>query len=165
MKISIHKADITVIEADAIVNAANKSLLGGGGVDGAIHRKAGRNLLEECKEIRKSYPHGLPVGKVVATKAYNLKAKIIIHTVGPNTENISLLKDCYTNSLKLADDLKCKSIAFPAISTGAFNLPVELSANTVKEVIANLPEYANLEEIKLVLFSDEDYKIYQNILT
>ena len=131
-RIVILEADITKEKVDAIVNAANRSLLGGGGVDGAIHRAAGRRLLEECREIRKKeYPDGLPTGQAVITKGYNLLAKYVIHTVGPVWRNGSynepkLLADCYRNCLRLAAEHEIKSISFPAISTGAYMYPKEL---------------------------------------
>lgn len=163
MKITLIKGDITDIKADAIVNAANSSLLGGGGVDGAIHRKAGLKLSEECKKIRKEqYPDGLPTGEAVATKGYNLKARYIIHTVGPvyRRDDISLLKSCYLNSLKIAENLGCNTIAFPAISTGAYGVPVEESAKIVK---GSLKDYSSktIKELLLVLYSQKDYDTYK----
>ncbi|MCX7727072.1 MAG: macro domain-containing protein, partial [Chitinispirillaceae bacterium] len=123
-KVVVDVGDITKENVDAIVNAANSSLMGGGGVDGAIHRVGGPDILQECKKIRETfYPNGLPVGKAVATTGGNLKAKYVIHTVGPvwnggkNNED-KLLQDAYLNSLKEAEKLNIKSIAFPAISTG-----------------------------------------------
>lgn len=166
MKVSIKKADITEIDADAIVNAASSSLLGGGGVDGAIHRKAGPKLLEECREIRKErYPDGLPTGQAVATKGYNLKARHVIHTVGPiyKKQELSLLKDGYLNSLKIAEQLKCRKIAFPAISTGVYGVPIEESINVVQEVIDHYKS-GFIEEIILVLFDEEDYEKYKKEL-
>ena len=161
MNISIIKADITEIEADAIVNVANKTLLGGGGVDGKIHRKAGPELAKECKE---KFPSGINKGKAVATKAYNLKAKIIIHTVGPvyGEDDIKLLQDCYLNSLSIAEENKCKTIAFPAISTGAYGVPIEVSARYVKDI---LDKYSSdiIEKIILVLYDDESYNIYKYV--
>lgn len=160
------QCDITELQVDAIVNAANSTLLGGGGVDGAIHRKAGLQLFEECKRLRKKYPQGLPTGEAVATQAYNLKAKIIIHTVGPiyGKDDISLLKNCYLNSLKLAEQQGSKTIAFPAISTGAYGVPIEESAMLVKEVVQNYKSTI-LEEILLVLFDKENYTIYKKIFS
>jgi len=169
MKISIIKGDITKIKADAIVNAAHPTLLGGGGVDGAIHRAAGQELLRECMKIRKEekYKEGLPVGEAVSTNPYHLKnngVKIIIHTTGPRyfRGNPELLRNCYINSLKLAEEHKCKSIAFPAISTGAFGMPIEYSAKVVKEV---LKEYKPgiIEEVILVLFDEDDLGVYRRV--
>jgi O-acetyl-ADP-ribose deacetylase (regulator of RNase III) len=166
VKITIIQGDITKIKADAIVNAANKTLLGCGGVDGAIHRTAGKELFKECLQIRKEkYPNGLPIGEAVATKAYNLPAKIIIHTVGPrySSENLNLLKNCYINSLKIAEENKCKTIAFPSISTGAYGAPIEKTVKIVKEVLNNYNSKI-IKEVILVLYCEEDYKIYK-ILT
>lgn len=161
--IQILKGDITKFPIDTIVNAANSSLLGGGGVDGAIHRGAGPELLEECKQIRKTkLPNGLPTGEAVITKAYNLPAKYVIHTVGPvyNRDDINLLKDCYINSLKLAEQNNCSSINFPAISTGVYGVPIEVSAKIAKEVLSEFKSDI-IQEIGLVLFSDDDYSVYK----
>lgn len=161
------KGDITDIETDAIVNAANSSLLGGGGVDGAIHNKGGPKILEECKRIRATeWPEGLPTGKAVITSGGNLKAKYVIHTVGPvwlggfHVE-AELLKQAYKNSLKLAVAKGIKSIAFPSISTGAYGYPIEeashVALKTVKEF---LEKEDKLEKVIFVLFSDRDFEIY-----
>jgi O-acetyl-ADP-ribose deacetylase (regulator of RNase III) len=159
--------DITEIEADAIVNAANSSLMEGGGVDGAIHRKGGPKILEECKRIRETeWPDGLPTGKAVITSGGNLKAKYVIHTVGPvwlggfHVE-AELLKQAYRNSLKLAVAKGLKVIAFPSISTGAYGYPIEeasrIAVNTVKDFLENEDK---LERVILVLFSESDLKLY-----
>jgi O-acetyl-ADP-ribose deacetylase (regulator of RNase III) len=161
------KGDITDIEADAIVNAANSSLMGGGGVDGAIHRKGGPKILEECKRIRATeWPDGLPTGKAVITSGGNLKAKYVIHTVGPvwlggfHVE-AELLKQAYKNSLKLAVAKGVKTIAFPSISTGAYGYPVEdasrIAVRTVKEF---LEKEDKLERVVFVLFSENDFQVY-----
>lgn len=166
MKVSILFGDITKLNVDVIVNAANKSLMGGGGVDGAIHRAAGKELLAECIKIRKeSYLQGLPVGKAVVTKAYNLPAKWIIHTVGPvyGVHHIDLLEDCYQNSINLAEELKAQSICFPAVGTGAHRVPIEISANIVKKVLAQI-KTTHLQEIILIFNKKEDYEIYTAIL-
>jgi O-acetyl-ADP-ribose deacetylase (regulator of RNase III) len=163
MEVKIIKGDITEISADAIVNAANSLLMGGGGVDGAIHRVAGPKLLEECKEVReKRYPDGLPVGQAVITEGYDLPAKFVIHTVGPryHKEKLDLLVDCYLNSLKLAEKNKCKAVLFPAISTGAYGVPIELSAQVVKNIFQNYSS-STIEDVGLVLFSDEDCEVYR----
>jgi O-acetyl-ADP-ribose deacetylase (regulator of RNase III) len=163
MKVSIILGDITKITADAVVNAANNTLLGGGGVDGAIHRAAGNNLLLECKKLRNTkYPAGFPTGEAAVTKAYNLPAKMIIHTVGPRyyKEDVNLLKSCYLNCLKFAEDNNCETIAFPAISTGAFGCPIEKSAEIVKSVLDNYKS-ERIQEIILVLFDKEDYNVYK----
>ncbi|MGD0204438.1 MAG: O-acetyl-ADP-ribose deacetylase [Candidatus Bathyarchaeia archaeon] len=161
------KGDITDIEADAVVNAANSSLMGGGGVDGAIHRKGGPKILEECKRIRATeWPDGLPTGKAVITSGGNLKARYVIHTVGPvwlggfHVE-AELLKQAYKNSLKLAVAKGLKTIAFPSISTGAYGYPIEdasrIAVNTVKEF---LEKEDKLEKVVLVLFAERDFEIY-----
>lgn len=162
MKVSIIKGDISEIKADAVVNAADKALLGGGGVDGAIHKKAGKKLIEECKNLREEkFPDGLETGDAVATKAYKLNAKIIIHAVGPRygLEEIGLLRNAYVNSLKIAEHNKCKTIAFPAISTGAFKMPIEVSARIVKEVMDSYNSEI-IEHVFLVLHTEKDYEVY-----
>jgi len=165
--LQIIRGDITEIEADAIVNAANSSLMGGGGVDGAIHRKGGPRILEECKRIRETeWPDGLPTGKAVITSGGNLKAKHVIHTVGPvwlggfHVE-AELLKQAYRNSLKLAVAKGLKVVAFPSISTGAYGYPVgeasRVALNTVKDF---LEKEDKLERVILVLFSESDLQLY-----
>jgi O-acetyl-ADP-ribose deacetylase (regulator of RNase III) len=165
--LQIIRGDITEIEADAIVNAANSSLMGGGGVDGAIHRKGGPEILEECKRIRETeWPDGLPTGKAVITSGGNLKAKHVIHTVGPvwlggfHVE-AELLKQAYRNSLKLAVAKGLKVIAFPSISTGAYGYPIgeasRVAVNTVKDF---LEKEDKLERVILVLFSESDLQLY-----
>ena len=161
------KGDITDIEVDAIVNAANSSLMGGGGVDGAIHQKGGPKILQECKRIRATeWPDGLPTGKAVLTSGGNLKAKYVIHTVGPvwlggfHVE-AELLKQAYRNSLKLAVAQGIRSIAFPSISTGAYGYPVrEASRIAVKTVKEFLEKDERLEKVIFVLFSEQDLEIY-----
>ena len=163
MKLTIIQGNITKVKADAIVNAAHHTLMGGGGVDGAIHKNAGSALIEECIRLRNDkLPNGLATGEAVPTKAYNLPARIIIHTVGPRyySDNLDLLKNCYINSLKLAEDNGCKSIAFPAISTGAYGTPIEKSVEIVKEVLDNYNSEI-IEEIILVLFKKEDFEVYK----
>jgi O-acetyl-ADP-ribose deacetylase (regulator of RNase III) len=167
MRLEIIVGDITQLSVDAIVNAANSSLMGGGGVDGAIHRAAGPKLLAECKQIRKQYPGGLPTGEAVITKGYNLPAKHVIHTVGPvydDEENPkALLGDAYRNSLQLAEDNKLHSIAFPAISTGIYGYPREEAARVVKDVLEKF-SYKNLQGVILCYFSEEDRKIAERII-
>lgn len=168
-KVVVYVGDITKEDADAIVNAANSSLMGGGGVDGAIHKAGGPQILEECKIIRKTkYPEGLPTGKAIETKAGNLKTKFVIHTVGPvwyggKKNEESLLKNAYLNSLKVAEKLGLKSIAFPAISTGVYGFPKEKAAvivsRTLKEYFSK-PDSKKLSLIKLVFYSEKDYNIF-----
>src|SRR3989338_7297054 len=166
MILTIIQDDITKLKVDAIVNAANSSLMGGGGVDGAIHRVAGVELKKECMEIHKNlYPNGLPIGKAVYTKGFNLPAKYVIHTVGhtysPN--NLEKLKQCYIECLTLAEKLGCTTIAFPAISTGAFRVPIEVSAKIVKEVLSDFK--TPFGEIILVLFSAKDKEVYESVFS
>lgn len=167
MNIELIKGDITKITADAIANAANSSLLGGGGVDGAIHRAGGQQILEECKEIRNKQGK-CKTGEAVVTTAGNLPAKYVIHTVGPiwnnNEEECSeLLANCYKNSLKLAESLGVKTISFPNISTGVYRFPKERAAKiAVKEV--NSFESEIIEKVIFVCFDDENEKIYKRLL-
>ncbi len=167
MHLEIIRQDITTLNVDAIVNAANSSLLGGGGVDGAIHRAAGSELLKECKEIRRTkYPHGLPVGQAVMTKGYKLPAKYIIHTVGPvygQGNYRELLASAYRNSLQLAEENGLKSIAFPAISTGAYGYPKEKALEVVKEVLQEFP-FKSLERVVLCYFSEEDKALAERVM-
>ncbi len=161
------KGDITEVEADAIVNAANSSLMGGGGVDGAIHRKGGPKILEECKRIRATeWPDGLPTGKAVITSGGNLKAKYVIHTVGPvwlggfHVES-EFLKQAYRNSLKLAVTKGLKTVAFPSISTGAYGYPIEEASQiAVKTVKDFLEKEDKIFRVVFVLFSDSAFEIY-----
>jgi O-acetyl-ADP-ribose deacetylase len=161
------REDITNIQADAIVNAANETLLGGGGVDAAIHNKGGPKILEECKRIReKEWPDGLPTGNAVITTAGNLKAKNVIHTVGPVWhgglhDEAKLLRRSYWNSLKLAAQHGLKSIAFPSISTGTYRYPTEeASGIAIKAIKDYLTNEGKMEKVIMVLFSERDYGIY-----
>jgi O-acetyl-ADP-ribose deacetylase (regulator of RNase III) len=161
------RGDITEMEADAIVNAANSSLMGGGGVDGAIHRKGGPKILEECKKIRETdWPDGLPTGKAVITSAGNLKAKRVIHTVGPIWRDgkhgePELLAQAYRNSLRLAVSKELMSIAFPSISTGAYGYPIEQASRIALKAVKEFLERENsLYEVVFVLFSEFDLQIY-----
>jgi len=161
--------DITTLEVDAIVNAANSSLMGGGGVDGAIHRAGGPAILEECREIRwRQWPDGLPTGKAVATTAGKLKARFVIHTVGPvwrggKDNEDDLLVSAYRESLLLGKSLGCKSIAFPAISTGVYGFPFDRSVPLVCGIVK---EYAfQFERIFLVLYSERDYRRFLELQT
>jgi O-acetyl-ADP-ribose deacetylase (regulator of RNase III) len=166
-KVELIKGDITDVETDAVVNAANSLLFGGGGVDGAIHRKGGPRILEECKRIRETeWPDGLPTGKAVITSGGNLKAKYVIHTVGPvwlggfHVES-ELLKQAYRNSLKLAVAKKLKTIAFPSISTGAYGYPLdEASRIALKTVKDYIEKEDKIERVVFVLFSDNAFEIY-----
>jgi len=163
--LEIIQGDITSLKVDAIVNAANSSLLGGGGVDGAIHRVAGRGLLEECKLLG-----GCKTGEAKLTSGYNLLAKWVIHTVGPvwyggtNNEPV-LLENCYINSLRIADEFKMKTIAFPNISTGVYNFPkqqaAEIAITTCKKYVL---QHTLLEQIIFVAFDPENYLIYKKLL-
>jgi len=164
-KIELVLGNITKQTVDAIVNAANTTLLGGGGVDGAIHRAAGPELLEECRRIG-----GCPTGEARITKAYRLPAKDVIHTVGPvwrggNTGEDELLGNCYRNSLKLAEQNGVKTIAFPSISTGAYGFPIERAApiavRTVRDAIDNTK---SIEKIIFVCFSQPDYEVYEKFM-
>jgi O-acetyl-ADP-ribose deacetylase (regulator of RNase III) len=164
-RIKVIKGDITKIETDAIVNAANNSLLGGGGVDGAIHRAGGKEILEECIKIREKQG-GCRTGEAVITTAGKLKAKYVIHTVGPvwkggeNNEK-ELLRKCYYNSLKLAVENNVKRIAFPNISTGGYRFPKDLAAEiAINEVVNFLQKDTSITEVIFVCFDDENYKIY-----
>ena len=161
------KGDITEMETDAIVNAANSRLMGGGGVDGAIHRKGGSKILEECKKIRATeWPQGLPTGKAVITGAGNLKAKHIIHTVGPVWRGGArgepeLLAQAYQNSLRLAVAEGLKTVAFPSISTGAYGYPVEDACRVaLKAVKEFLEKEDSLDEVVFVLFSEYALEVY-----
>lgn len=160
------QGDITSIEADAIVNAANSSLLGGGGVDGAIHRRGGPKILEECRKIRATeWPQGLPTGKAVMTGAGNLKAKHVIHTVGPvwrggNHDEPKLLAQAYQNSLKLAASKGLKTIAFPSISTGAYRYPLEGATEIALKTVKEFLEKNDSLDVFFVLFSENALEVY-----
>ena len=160
--IEIFKGDITKLKVDAIVNAANSSLLGGGGVDGAIHRAAGPKLLEECRKL-----NGCKTGEAKITKGYNLPANFVIHTVGPvwnggNYNEDELLTNCYLNSLKLAVENKIKSIAFPAISTGVYGFPLERAAQiAIKTVKKFIQSDKSIQKIIFVCFDDRTYQTYK----
>jgi O-acetyl-ADP-ribose deacetylase (regulator of RNase III) len=154
--ITLIEADITAVQADAIVNAANSSLLGGGGVDGAIHRVGGPEILAECQRLRAAqYREGLPAGEAVATTAGRLPARWVIHTVGPvysATEDRSqLLANCHRNALRVADELGAGSVAFPAISTGVYHWPVASAARIALTTVAATS--TSVTDIRFVLFS------------
>ena len=165
--LEIIKGDITEIEADAIVNAANSTLLGGGGVDGAIHRRGGPKILEECKRLRATeWPDGLPTGCAAITSGGNLKAKHVIHTVGPIWrggfhEEAKLLKQAYRSSLKLAITYGLKTVAFPSISTGAYGYPVEEASRVAVGAVKDFLEKEDkLERVSFVLFSESNFEVY-----
>lgn len=168
MKIELVKADITEIHVDAIVNAANTSLLGGGGVDGAIHRKGGKAILDECIQIRNKQG-GCKTGEAVMTTAGNLPAKFVIHTVGPvwngdKEEKSKLLADCYTNSLELALHNNIKTIAFPNISTGIYHFPKDKAAEIAIKTVLNFDKSSKIEKVIFVCFDDENYQIYKDLV-
>lgn len=165
-KIELIQGDITKLKVDAIVNAANRSLLGGGGVDGAIHRAAGFELLNECKLL-----DGCETGEAKITKGYNLLAKYVIHTVGPvwhggmNNE-LQLLTNCYKNSLQIALDKKLKTIAFPNISTGVYRFPKETAANIAIRTISRfLDNNKKIKKVYFVCFDEDNFNIYKEKLT
>ncbi|WP_431110211.1 O-acetyl-ADP-ribose deacetylase [Winogradskyella poriferorum] len=169
MKITLIKGDITKIKVDVVVNAANSSLLGGGGVDGAIHRAGGPMILHECQDIRNRQGK-CKTGEAVITTAGNLPAKKVIHTVGPvyNDGNRlekekQLLADCYSNSLKLAEANDLKTIAFPNISTGIYRFPKSIAADIEIESVLNYKS-ETIEEVIFVCFDDENYQLYKEKL-
>lgn len=157
--------DITRQQVDAIVNAANSSLLGGGGVDGAIHRAAGPQLLAECRNLG-----GCPTGQAKITRGYNLPAKHVIHTVGPvwhggSSDEDQLLENCYRNSLKLAVEQGVRTIAFPSISTGIYGFPIERASRiAVKTVKAFLEQEEKIDKVLFVCFGQHDYQVYQDAM-
>ncbi|KIO43721.1 MULTISPECIES: O-acetyl-ADP-ribose deacetylase [Porphyromonadaceae] len=165
-RLEIVKADITTLNVDAIVNAANRTLLGGGGVDGAIHRAAGKELLEECRTLG-----GCPTGEAKITGGYRLKARHVIHTVGPiyadgNHGEPELLAACYRNSLKVAEENCLKTIAFPSISTGAYGYPIERAAPiALREIRAFLSMHPDFKKVYVVCFSLSDYELYRKLLS
>jgi len=163
-KIEIQQGDITKLDVDAIVNAANTSLLGGGGVDGAIHRAAGPGLLEECRTLG-----GCPTGEARITKGYTLDARYVIHTVGPvyraKTQDKTLLTGCYQNSLKLAVENNIHSLAFPAISCGVYGYPIEKASQIAVDTTCSfLESNQTIEAVIFMLFSSGDLKIYEKYL-
>jgi len=168
MKISVLKSDITTVKCDAIVNAANTSLLGGSGVDGAIHRKGGSQILEACRNIVAKQGK-CKIGEAVITIAGNLPANFVIHTVGPvwnsgGIEKELLLSNCYKNSLKLATENQVESIAFPNISTGIYKFPKNKAAEIAIESIKSFNDKTTINEIIYVCFDDENFNIYNELL-
>jgi O-acetyl-ADP-ribose deacetylase (regulator of RNase III) len=167
LRIAVEQGDITEQRADAIVNAANSSLLGGGGVDGAIHRRGGPDIVEECRRIRaERYPEGLPTGRAVATTAGALPARWVIHTVGPvfskREDRSHLLASCHTDSLRVADELGASTVAFPAISTGIYGYPLELAAPVA--VSAVLDADTEIANVRFVLFDAIAYRAFEQAL-
>jgi O-acetyl-ADP-ribose deacetylase (regulator of RNase III) len=164
-RIELFRGDITRIKTDAIVNAANNSLLGGGGVDGAIHRAAGPQLFEECRTL-----NGCDTGDAKITQGYNLPASFVIHTVGPvwhggNHNEQELLESCYRNSLTLASSHHLKTIAFPNISTGVYGFPKKLAAEiAVFTIMKYLEDNPDIEKVIFVLFDEDNYNIYNKML-
>jgi O-acetyl-ADP-ribose deacetylase (regulator of RNase III) len=166
-RVAVKVGDITKEQVDAIVNAANGTLMGGGGVDGAIHRAGGSEILKQCKEIRaKEFPQGLPTGQAVITTAGRMPAKHVIHTVGPvygrgGGEKAALLASCYRNCLRLAAEHGLKTIAFPAVSTGIYGYPLSEAAKVSSQTIEEfLGSNASLEQLRLVFFSPSDAEAF-----
>lgn len=162
-RMALHQGDITQLNVDAIVNAANGSLLGGGGVDGAIHRAAGPNLLKECRALG-----GCPTGEARITSGYNLPVKHVIHTVGPiysgARDDDPALAACYRNSIRLAVENDCKTIAFPAISTGVYQFPFDRAARiAIAVTMTELERAPSIERVTFVLFSDDDFQRFSKI--
>ena len=164
-KISLLRGDITKLEVDAIVNAANKTLLGGGGVDGAIHRAAGKKLLEECRQL-----NGCETGDAKITKGYQLPAQLVIHTVGPvynggKYNEAEKLASCYQRSLEIAVDNNIESVAFPNISTGVYGYPkAEAAQIAIQTVKAFLETHSQLQEVIFCVFDDENYRLYDGLI-
>jgi O-acetyl-ADP-ribose deacetylase len=163
--ITLCQGDITEQQVDAVVNAANSSLMGGGGVDGAIHRAGGPEILEQCKEIVRRQGR-CPTGQAVITTGGELKARYVIHTVGPvwrggKSNEDQLLRNAYVNSMQLAYQKGVKTIAFPSISTGAYGFPIELAAKIALEAVSDQLKITPFEEVRFVLFSPSDLAVYQ----
>jgi O-acetyl-ADP-ribose deacetylase len=163
-RIVLLEGDITEQDVDAIVNAANSSLMGGGGVDGAIHRRGGPAILEECTKLRATdWPDGLPTGEAVATTGGDLPARWVIHTVGPvytkREDRSELLARCHTESLRVADELGATTVAFPAISTGVYGYPVEEAAPVAIDAVGGAT--TRVEEVRFVLFGRATYEAFE----
>lgn len=166
VQIVLLRGDITEVDVDAVVNAANSSLLGGGGVDGAIHRRGGPEILAACRELRATrYPDGLPTGQAVATTAGRLPARWVIHTVGPvyarREDRSALLASCYRESLAVADELGAATVAFPAVSAGIYRWPLDDAARIAVETVRDTP--TSVQEARFVLFSDEVLAAFRRV--
>jgi O-acetyl-ADP-ribose deacetylase len=166
-RVVLVRGDITEQDVDAVVNAANSSLMGGGGVDGAIHRKGGAAILEECKRLRaERYPDGLPTGEAVATTAGDLPARWVIHTVGPvyaqGEDRSEQLASCHTASLRVADQLGARTVAFPAISTGVYGYPLEEAAPVSVQAVRGAE--TEVREVRFVLFDGGTYRAFQQVM-
>ncbi|MCA1833291.1 MAG: O-acetyl-ADP-ribose deacetylase [Actinomycetota bacterium] len=167
VRITLVRGDITAQDTDAIVNAANSSLMGGGGVDGAIHRRGGAAILEECKRIRaEQFPDGLPTGRAVATTAGRLNARWVIHTVGPvyakSEDRSGLLASCHIESLSIADEIGAKTVAFPAISTGIYGYPLHEAAPVAIRSV--LGARTLVEDVRFVLFDEAAFQAFETAL-
>jgi O-acetyl-ADP-ribose deacetylase (regulator of RNase III) len=167
MRISLKLGDITGERVDAIVNAANSSLLGGGGVDGAIHRRGGPAILAECRELRSSrYPQGLPAGQAVATTAGELPARWVIHTAGPvyspRDDRSAVLASCYEQSLRVAGELGAETVAFPAVSAGAYGWPAPAAALIALTTVSTAA--SRVREARFVLFSEDMHAVFTEVL-
>ena len=167
MRVTLKLGDITRERADAIVNAANSSLLGGGGVDGAIHRRGGPAILAECRELRKSsYAGGLPAGQAVATTAGDLDARWVIHTVGPvysaREDRSAVLASCYAESLRVAGELGARTVAFPAVSAGIYGWPADRAAEIALTTVSRTA--SKLEEARFVLFAEDMLATFRAVL-
>jgi O-acetyl-ADP-ribose deacetylase (regulator of RNase III) len=167
-RIVLLQGDITQQAVDAIVNAANSSLLGGGGVDGAIHRKGGPAIVEACRRLRaERYPGGLPTGQAVETPAGHLPARWVIHTVGPvyasSEDRSGLLRSCYVEALRVADTLGCETVAFPAISTGVYGYPLDLAAPVAIGAVREAR--TRVQEVRFVLFDRPAYVAFERALS
>ena len=165
--IGLVQGDITQQSVDAIVNAANSSLMGGGGVDGAIHARGGPAIIEECRRLRATtLPRGLPPGRAVATTGGKLDARWVIHTVGPvyskNEDRSSLLASCHTESLRVADELGARTVAFPAISTGVYGYPLDAAAAVAVRAVRDAT--SNVDDVRFVLFDEPAYEAFARAL-
>jgi O-acetyl-ADP-ribose deacetylase (regulator of RNase III) len=166
-EIALAEGDLTTQDVDAIVNAANRSLLGGGGVDGAIHRAGGPSILAECEELRRTaLPDGLPTGRAVATGGGDLRARWVIHTVGPvyrtSEDPAGELASCHTEALRVSDELGARTVAFPAISTGAFGYPLEEAAAVAVRAVRGAD--TRVEEVRFLLFGREAFDAFERAL-